>query len=67
MKELGKEFIVSDLSWGTAEFIAAMETAQLLELPSIGGDFTRSNKSIGGNFTESKLDRTFTNMKWIDV
>jgi len=36
-------------------------------LQAIGGDFTWNNKAAGPNFTQSKLDRAFTDLRWIDI
>lgn len=53
---------------GPAEFIqATTRLAHLLEMPSVGGDFTWTNNSIGPRHKQSKLDRTFTNIHWIDA
>lgn len=50
---------------GPSEFISATYSAHLMELPSIGGEFTWSNNFPGENFRQSRIDRAFTSQEWI--
>lgn len=50
---------------GPNEFIACTDSAHLLELPSLGGDFTWNNNSLSKNFIQSKIDGAFTCQEWI--
>lgn len=50
---------------GQAEFIEATNLAHLQEMLS-SGDFTLSNNSIGALFKQSRLDRAFINMHWME-
>lgn len=52
-----------------AEFFQSTDLAQLLELTSVGREFTWTNNSVGAEFKETRLDRAFTkntNQHWID-
>lgn len=44
----------------------ARNTAQVVEMSSIGGYFTWTNKQPGPNFTQYKLNRALINQVWID-
>lgn len=52
---------------GPSEFISKTNIAEIIEMPSIEGDFTWTNNQVGLNFIQSKLDRAFTNQKWIET
>lgn len=52
---------------GPSEFIQAINLAHLLEMLSMGGEFTWSNNSLDTEFKQTRLDRTFINQHWIDT
>lgn len=52
---------------GPSEFLNATLATQLIELSSIGGEFTWTNKSVGSVARFSRLNIVFTNLKWIDL
>lgn len=58
--------IYNDNHGGPSEFPQATLSLQLIELPSVGGEFTWNNKSVGPTRL-NKLDKTFTNISWIDL
>lgn len=50
---------------GPIKFIHATDHANMVELPSLGGDFTWSNNSPGVNSKQNKLDSAFTNEEFV--
>lgn len=52
---------------GPSEFIDATNPANIMELPSIGGNFTQLNNSAGPHFTQRKLDKAFVNEELLDI
>lgn len=52
---------------GPAEFFATTNQAELLEVPSIGGEYTCNNRHAGDAFVQSTLDRAFSNQEWVNL
>lgn len=51
---------------GPSEFLHVTMASHMIELPSIGGDFTWTNNAVGSS-RQSRLDKALTNLHWMDV
>lgn len=61
-------YVQMHLSSKYSDFIQATDmAAQLMEMSSIGGNFTWTNNSVDSNFKQTRLDRALTNQHWIDT
>lgn len=51
---------------GSNEFISSTDSAHLVKLPSLAGEFTWSNNPPRDNFRQITIDRAFDNQEWTE-